>query len=353
MEGGELFDRVRTKQTFSQAEAAHALRQMLTAVAYMHNQGIAHCDLKLENFLLEGTEGTWLKLCDFGFSQLCPPNSALYKQAGTMKYMSPGMFQGCYTTTCDTWSVGVIAFILLTGKMPFTGTDEEIGDRILNGKWDQSNNLWESQKEALEFVQGLLHLDPSKRLTATQALAHPWLAKHAPAPTVTLEPGILRSLRAFACCTPLQRAGFSTMAWTLSAKERSKVRQVFLSMDTAHSGTLSFEEFSAALGKHGIDQNEITKIFEALAIGSKSQVRFSDFLASMCVSGELLSQQRLDEVFDCLDCDRSGAITKENIMHLSKSSDSLSTCVDSLSPTVSMSSADFAATLRSAVAQQL
>jgi calcium-dependent protein kinase len=353
MDGGELFDRVCTNKAFSEAEAAQALRQMLTAVAYLHSQSIAHCDLKLENFLFEHKDDGWLKLCDFGFSQLCPPNSALYKQGGTMRYMSPGMFQGCYTTSSDTWSLGVIAFILLTGKMPFTGPEEEIREKILKGSWDQSSDLWGWRTEALEFVQGLLHLDPYKRLTATQALTHPWLVEHAPPPVVMLEAGVLQSLRAFAHCTPLQRAGFSTMAWTLSTQERSKVRQVFLSMDSTYSGTLSLAEVSDALGKHGIDEIETAKIFESLDIGNRGQVGYSDFLASMCVSGELLSQQRLDEVFDCLDCDRSGAITMKNIKELAKSNDSLSTCVNSLTPQTSVSSIEFADTLRSAVIHHL
>lgn len=351
MEGGELFDRVAAKTVLSEAECAHALRQMLTALAYIHSKGIAHCDLKLENFLLEHKDGTWLKLCDFGFSQLCPPNSALYKQAGTMRYMSPGMLNGHYTNTSDAWSLGVIAFILLTGKMPFTGSDAEVGEKILSGSWDQSGALWGSRMEALEFVRGLLHLDASKRLTATQALAHPWLMKHAPAPIVGLEPSVLTSLRAFAGCTPLQRAGFSTMAWTLSIQERARVREVFLSMDTSHSGTLSFAEVSAALCKHNIDETEISRVFEALDIGNKGHVGYSDFLASMCVSGELLSQQRLDEVFDCLDCDHSGVITMKDIEEISKCCDSLSTCMHSLTPTTSMSSADFAAQLRSVAFQ--
>lgn len=128
------------------------------------------------------------------------------------------------------------------------------------------------------------------------------------------------------------------------------MRRAFLAMDSSFSGTLSLKEVSKGLAKHGLEEPEITKIFEALDMGNKGHVGYSDFLASMCVSGELLSQQRLDEVFDCLDCDHSGAITRENIEVLSKSCDSLSTCANSLSPTTSMSSADFAAQLRSAAA---
>jgi Ca2+-binding EF-hand superfamily protein len=116
---------------------------------------------------------------------------------------------------------------------------------------------------------------------------------------------------------------------------------------------LSLAEVSDALGKHGIDEIETAKIFESLDIGNRGQVGYSDFLASMCVSGELLSQQRLDEVFDCLDCDRSGAITMKNIKELAKSNDSLSTCVNSLTPQTSVSSIEFADTLRSAVIHHL
>merc|ERR1712070_338232 len=99
----------------------------------------------------------------------------------------------------------------------------------------------------------------------------------------------------------------------------------------------------------GVDEMEASQIFEALDLSNKGRVSYSDFLASMCVSDKLLSEQRLDEVFHCLDGDRSGLITAEGLRELSKSCESLSTCANSLEPTASLNSADFAAQLRSAV----
>merc|ERR1719444_653260 len=93
---------------------------MLLAVNYIHSHGVVHRDIKLENFLYETKEGDHLKLIDFGFSKIWSPNTKMRASCGTLAYVAPEVLSQNYTSKCDLWSLGFIAFILLFGYMPFT-----------------------------------------------------------------------------------------------------------------------------------------------------------------------------------------------------------------------------------------
>jgi len=108
MEGGELFDRVREKKTFSNNDAAYAVYQMLLAINYIHKRGVVHRDLKLENFLYESKGSDHLKLIDFGFSHIWEPNTTMALSCGTLSYVAPEVLRKKYTSQCDMWSLGVI-----------------------------------------------------------------------------------------------------------------------------------------------------------------------------------------------------------------------------------------------------
>merc|ERR1719313_2556792 len=125
MEGGELFDRIRTLKRFEEQAAAEAMWQMLLAVNYLHSHGIVHRDLKLENFLYETEDSEHLKLIDFGFSKVWKPNTKMALSCGTLAYVAPEVLDKNYTLQCDMWSLGVIVIILLVGYMPFSGAEQD------------------------------------------------------------------------------------------------------------------------------------------------------------------------------------------------------------------------------------
>eukprot|EP00931_Biecheleriopsis_adriatica_P048899 TRINITY_DN28260_c0_g1_i1.p1 TRINITY_DN28260_c0_g1~~TRINITY_DN28260_c0_g1_i1.p1 ORF type:complete len:273 (+),score=40.84 TRINITY_DN28260_c0_g1_i1:31-849(+) len=119
MGGGELFARLSKSKRFSEYDASRAVEQMLLAVNYLHSHGVVHRDLKLENFLYETEGSDHLKLIDFGFSKVWDPNTSMKQSCGTLDYVAPEVLAGSYCKQCDMWSLGVIAFILLFGYMPF------------------------------------------------------------------------------------------------------------------------------------------------------------------------------------------------------------------------------------------
>merc|ERR1740127_311771 len=118
MEGGELFDRVAEladrKAHFSERDAAQTVEQMLRAISYLHDHGIVHRDVKLENFMYDTKDRNHLKLIDFGFSIFFDPKVKLRATCGTLSYMAPEVLEKNrgYTSQCDLWSLGVVAFIL-------------------------------------------------------------------------------------------------------------------------------------------------------------------------------------------------------------------------------------------------
>jgi serine/threonine protein kinase len=181
--GGELFDRIIENTTssgcFSERRAATVIKSLLEAVAYLHENGIVHRDIKPENVLFESKEeDAPVRLIDFGLSRRhSATDRPMTNPVGTAYYMSPELLKGKYGASTDIWSVGVVAYIMLCGYPPFNaGTDPEIFDAIRRGHFDFPSQGWAGKSpEARDFIRCLLRRDPRKRLTAKDALAHPWI----------------------------------------------------------------------------------------------------------------------------------------------------------------------------------
>lgn len=184
---------------FHERDAAHIIRELLSAVTYLHSIDIVHRDLKPENILLfddmkeninskipsyssssaHTSPGT-IRLIDFGLSTRHTQHDApLTSVVGTSYYMSPEVLTGSYDRSCDTWSIGVITFAMLTGRPPFNGTEtHEIVSKIRNCQVEmERKSFWEGvpNGKARDFIQCLMMRDSQKRYTADMALDHPWL----------------------------------------------------------------------------------------------------------------------------------------------------------------------------------
>jgi calcium-dependent protein kinase len=173
--GGEVYTRLKQRGVFSEWEAVHAAHQMLLAIEHLHLHNIVHRDLKLENWLYsEAGDDADLKLIDFGFSTQWDSSTMMTDDVGTTGYMAPEVLRGRYSDKCDMWSFGVIIFALLSGRMPFQGKScEETHRRILDCDYSLPTHVSDS---ARDFIEQLLIVDVSKRMSATQCLSHPWVA---------------------------------------------------------------------------------------------------------------------------------------------------------------------------------
>jgi len=177
--GGELFDRIVEKGSYSEEDAKILVRKIVSAIDYLHKQNIAHRDLKPENLLVKSVEDdTEVKIADFGLSKIIDKDKMMQTACGTPGYVAPEVLlaQG-YDKEVDMWSIGVITYILLCGFPPFYSESvPEVFEQILEAKYDYPEEYWdEISAEAKDFINHLLVVDVTKRLTAEQALNHPWL----------------------------------------------------------------------------------------------------------------------------------------------------------------------------------
>ncbi|XP_049851610.1 myosin light chain kinase A-like isoform X2 [Schistocerca gregaria] len=179
--GGELFDQIINRGSYSECDAANIVKQILDAVQYMHSNGIAHRDLKPENLLVTGQNNEIIKVTDFGLSKDFG-ESVLSTSCGTPDYVAPEVLRGApYDNSVDIWSIGIITYILLCGYPPFYGNnDQEIFGKILFVEYDFPPESWDTVSEdAKDFIRSILVLNSWKRLTAQEALNHPWLVGNA------------------------------------------------------------------------------------------------------------------------------------------------------------------------------
>ncbi|KAK0150576.1 Calcium/calmodulin-dependent protein kinase type IV [Merluccius polli] len=178
--GGELFDRIVERGYYSERDAAHVIKQILEAVAYLHENGVVHRDLKPENLLYEDLSlDAPLKIADFGLSKIIDDQLPMKTVCGTPGYCAPEILRGnAYGPEVDMWSVGVVLYILLCGFEPFFDPrgDQYMYSRILNCDYEFVSPWWdEVSLNAKDLVSKLIIQDPRKRLNVHEALQHPWV----------------------------------------------------------------------------------------------------------------------------------------------------------------------------------
>ncbi|XP_007499979.2 MAP kinase-activated protein kinase 3 isoform X2 [Monodelphis domestica] len=184
MEGGELFSRIQERgdQAFTEREASEIMRDIGTAIQYLHAMNIAHRDVKPENLLYTSKgKDSVLKLTDFGFAKETTQN-ALQTPCYTPYYVAPEVLgPEKYDKSCDMWSLGVIMYILLCGFPPFySNTGQAISPgmkrRIRMGQYGFPNPEWSDvSEEAKQLIRLLLKTEPTERMTITQFMNHPWI----------------------------------------------------------------------------------------------------------------------------------------------------------------------------------
>jgi calcium-dependent protein kinase len=319
--GGELFDRIIAKGTFSEAEAAKFFRQMVEMVAHCHNLGVMHRDIKPENFLLNSqTDDTDLVACDFGLGTFFRPGDEFNVLVGSPYYVAPEVLRRRYSSEADIWSLGVVLYILLCGLPPFWGSsDKEIFMSILKGNLDFSSAPWPSiSDEAKNLVRSLLTLDPSKRPTIGEMLSHPWLKECGVAPDSPLDSVVVDRMKQFAAQTRLRKAAILIAAKYLGADEIQGLKELFKAFDVDGDGSITYEEFRQGLratssGGGAMSDAEIEKVMRETDVDGSGAIDYNEFLASTVNLSLLQREDVLRKMFLELDVDGSGTLTVEEI----------------------------------------
>ncbi|XP_076840311.1 calcium/calmodulin-dependent protein kinase IGb isoform X2 [Brachyhypopomus gauderio] len=176
--GGELFDRILDRGTYSEKDASLVIRQVLEGVSYLHRNGIVHRDLKPENLLYYSQEeNSKIMISDFGLSKM-EDNGIMSTACGTPGYVAPEVLaQKPYSKTVDCWSVGVITYILLCGYPPFYEESEtQLFSKIMKAQYEFDSPFWDDISEsAKDFIHNMMQKNPKLRYTAEQALSHSWI----------------------------------------------------------------------------------------------------------------------------------------------------------------------------------
>ena len=173
-DGGELFNEIIDNGPFNENYSAYVMFQIFSAINYCHGMKIVHRDLKPENILIIARNENGLprvKVADFGTSKMFEKGVVQKKLVGSTYYIAKH-----YDEKCDLWSCGVIMYILLSGRPPFPGdSDKEIMEKVALGKYDLEESPFDQlSNSGKDLIKKLLIKDPKKRITASEALTHPW-----------------------------------------------------------------------------------------------------------------------------------------------------------------------------------
>lgn len=224
MSGGDLFDRIGKKKSYSEADARDLIVKMLKSVAYCHAARIAHCDMKPKNLLLMSDDNdSYIKLADFGFAARCHEPKSLTKQCGTPFFVAPEiLMRKPYDQMSDMWSVGCIVFLLLSGQLPFMGrSQKELFRKIVAGKYEFEADDWDDiSDEAKNLVKKMLVLDPDQRISAMDALRDPWLKTSRTQLDQSSLQGTAQRLKTFNARMKL-RSAMIAVDWVSSLKRNS------------------------------------------------------------------------------------------------------------------------------------
>jgi len=267
LKGEDLFKLIVAKKNynFTEKDIAEIISCLMKALSYIHNQGIVHRDIKPENILFSKTNNyNTLKLIDFGLSTNLKSDSRF--RVGSPFYMSPEIIQGDFSYKSDVWSVGVILFVMLTGKFPFNGKTndevfEEIKNKSLNSRYLNDCRCSDLVKDLLTK---LLVKDQNNRLSIEEALLHPWFKHYLNTPdknSQKIDEEIIESMKNFTRKTLFQKEALFYIAKLSKDDEIKKLKNCFFEMDTDNTGTLDYEEIKIAFKKMGIEIEEVNKFF--------------------------------------------------------------------------------------------
>ncbi|XP_057787439.1 CDPK-related protein kinase-like isoform X2 [Salvia miltiorrhiza] len=256
MEGGK----------FSEDYARTIIVQILNVVAFCHLQGVIHRDIKPENFLFSSKhEDSEIKAIDFGLSDIIRPDQKLNEIVGSAYYVAPEVLRRSYGTEADVWSIGVIAYILLCGSRPFWArTESGIFRAVLKACPRFDDDPWpSSSSESKDFVRCLLCKDPSRRITAAQALCHPWLRDHEKV-QLQLDVHVFRPMRAYMRSSPLRRAALRALSKILTADELFFLEKQFALLCPDANEGITLETIKKALMRSATEVMKESRVLDFL-----------------------------------------------------------------------------------------
>ncbi|KAJ6376188.1 hypothetical protein OIU77_001035 [Salix suchowensis] len=326
-EGGELLDRILSRGgRYTEVDAKTIVVQILNVVAYCHLQGVAHRDLKPENFLFTSRdEDAPMRMIDFGLSDFVKPDDRLNDIVGSAYYVAPEVLHRSYNLEADMWSIGVITYILLCGSRPFWArTESGIFRSVLRVDPNFDDSPWPAvSPEAKDFVKRLLNKDHRKRMTAAQALTHPWLRDLNQA--VPLDILIFKLVKSYVRATPFKRAALKALSKAIPEDELVYLRTQFCLLEPKN-GSVSLNNFKVGLTRHVTDAMKESRVFDILNLMeplAHKKMAFDEFCAAAISTYQLEALEEWEniaaEAFGFFEQEGNQVISVEELAQVSAS----------------------------------
>jgi calcium-dependent protein kinase len=311
---------------FDEKSMAEIIQQLLKALSFIHSKNIIHRDIKPENILFSNKRNySSLKLIDFGLATFSKDD---HKSVGTPFYMAPETIDGNSTPLSDMWSVGVIAYEMITGKKPFEVGEKDnqtLYNKIKNESYNKEYlDEADCSEEARDFIDKALKKDVDKRLSIQEGLHHPWLQKFCKKKTHSniINNEIINIFLDFINKSILQKEIFYFIAKVSSENEIDKSKDFFNQLDVNNMGSLSFDEMRDGFEKNGIDIEPklMEEIFRGLDFHKVGKINYSEFLSAMVSSQNFPKEEKLTSVFNLLkECEQNKEyITFESLSNAGK-----------------------------------
>lgn len=315
--GGELFEEILKRKHFSEQQVAKIMKEIFSALAYIHEQGIVHRDLKPENILLEDKDDLInIKLINFSTATFIIQGDKLKGLFGTAYYIAPEVISNNYNEKCDIWSAGVVMFMLLSFYPPFDGnSDKEILQKVQNSSINYNNPIWSSiSNQAKDLISKLL-CSVDQRLSASQALSHPFIIENAHISDLGQQNLVyaFQNLKDFRNSNKLRDAIQTFIATQcISAHDSKILKEVFKTIDTNGDGKLSKEEllihYKKVMGDMHAEE-EVNHIMNEVDTDNNGFINYTEFLKASISQKTLASSENLRRAFDLFDLDKSGSIS--------------------------------------------
>ena len=327
--GGELFDKV--ENGLSETQISVIFKQILSGLSYLHSNNIVHRDLKLENILISDIEYVEMtkeeyfdiKIIDFGNARIFDKTISTNSIVGSSYYIAPEVFLKKYNKECDLWSAGVILYILVVGSPPFDGSsDKQIFTSIRKGIFDTKNQRWmNASLDVKDLISKLLVNDPNKRLTANEALQHPWFKKtnsnilYYNIPKYEILQCI-QNLLSYNIKSKFEELVLAYIVHNMPKKKETKTAiKLFKLVNKKGDGKLQKDELKKTLLNFVSEEylKDFDKIFNLIDGENHGYIEYGEFLRAALDKKTILKEDNLKYAFNFFDKENNGYITKDKM----------------------------------------